>query len=100
MKSLNFLDMIGKKLLQIGEAGERYIRTRFAFEKRKNNIFYPVGFNREVQKLTKAIILISALREPLKRRKTPFQKDTALAYTFKGIHSYFYLKTFSKCTTL
>lgn len=60
------------------EQEKSYIRTSFAFEKRKN-IFYPVGFNIEMQKLTRAIILISALREPLKRRKTPFQNDTNLA---------------------
>ena len=60
------------------EQEKSYIRTSFAFEKRKK-IFYPVGFNIEVQKLTRAIILISALRERLKRRKTPFQNDINLA---------------------
>lgn len=52
--------------------------NKFCFQKEKKYIL-PVGSNLEEQKLTKVIIPISALREPLKRRKSPFQKDTTSA---------------------
>jgi hypothetical protein len=47
-----------------------------AFERK--TILYLVSCNLEIQKLAKVIIPVSALRETLKRRKTPFQKDTTL----------------------
>lgn len=78
MKSFVFLDMVEKRLLQNEEAGRKLHTNKFCSQKKKN-IFYPVGFNLEVQKLTKVIIPISAQREPVKRRKSPFLKDTTLA---------------------
>ena len=77
MKTLIFLDMVEKKLLQHEKSD---IRTNFALE--NIYIFYPVDINIEVWKLTRAIILISALRESLKRRKTLFQKDTTFSMSW------------------
>lgn len=73
--------MLKNKLFQNKGAGKKLHKTSFVFKKKKEkkNIFYPAGTNLEEQRVTKVIIPISVLTEPLTRRKTPFQKGTTLA---------------------
>ena len=73
-------DFLGYGRKEIASTWKKWHKNKLCF--RKYIFFYPVDINIEVWKLTRAIILISALRESLKRRKTLFQKDMTFSMSW------------------